>query len=232
MPRLLHLDASARRASFSRALSAAFAEEWRAAGGEVTYRDLAADPVPPIGQAWTELCDHVLRHAITDIGRYGEAVRTPEQAAAWAVLQPLLEEVVAADVVLIGTPMYNFSIPAALKAWIDQITFPRMSLAGRRFVVASARGGAYGPGTPREPYDHQERYLRDFFAGHFGIDDAVFVSTELTNSLVDPALDHLRGEHAASRDAAEVAIRHLARELTREGRHRVPAPEPRHEVSQ
>ncbi|GAA3428123.1 NAD(P)H-dependent oxidoreductase [Streptosporangium nondiastaticum] len=232
MPRLLHLDASARRASFSRALSAAFAEEWRAAGGEVTYRDLAADPVPPIGQAWTELCDHVLRHAITDIGRYGEAVRTPEQAAAWAVLQPLLEEVVAADVVLIGTPMYNFSIPAALKAWIDQITFPRMSLAGRSFVVASARGGAYGPGTPREPYDHQERYLRDFFAGHFGIDDAVFVSTELTNSLVDPALDHLRGEHTASRDAAEVAIRHLARELTREGRHRVPAPEPRHAASQ
>lgn len=66
------------------------------------------------------------------------------------------------DVVLITTPMYDFSVPASLKAWIDQVTFPRMSLAGRRFVIASARGGACGPGTPREPYDHQERYLRDF----------------------------------------------------------------------
>src|SRR3954447_9225938 len=79
MTHLLHLDASARRASFSRRLTAAFAETWRAAhpGGGYTYRDLAADPVPPIGETWTELCDHVLAHEITEIGRYREAVRTP-----------------------------------------------------------------------------------------------------------------------------------------------------------
>jgi FMN-dependent NADH-azoreductase len=211
-PTLLHLDASARRNSLSRALSAAFAQTWNAAhpDGRHTYRDLAADPVPPIDEAWTELCDHVLEHEITETDRYAEAVRTPGQARAWSIVEPLLAEVVAADVVLIGTPMYNFSIPAALKAWIDQVTFPRMSLKGRRFVVVSARGGAYGPGTPREPFDHQERYLRDFFSGHFAVDDAVFVSAELANALIDPRLAHLRERQAASYAAALTAVRDLA----------------------
>ncbi|MEV7010883.1 NAD(P)H-dependent oxidoreductase [Streptosporangium sp. NPDC051022] len=204
MSRLLHLDASARRESFSRDLSGIYARAWRAAnpGGGYTYRDLAADPVPHIGQAWTELCDHVLAHGITDIGRYREAVRTPAQAEAWAIVEPLLSELESADVVLIGTPMYNYSVPSALKAWIDQVTFPRMRLTGRAFVVAGARGGAYGPGTPREPFDHEERYLRDFFLGHFGVEDVTFVHAELTNALVDPALAGLRGEHERSAAAA------------------------------
>ncbi|GAA0368642.1 NAD(P)H-dependent oxidoreductase [Actinoallomurus spadix] len=213
---LLHLDASARRNSLSRRLSAAFADAWRAAhpGGGYVYRDLAADPVPHIDEAWTQLCDHVLEHEITEIGRYAEAVRTPGQARAWSIVEPLLSEVVAADVVLIGTPMYNFSVPAALKAWIDQITFPRMSLKGRRFVVVAARGGAYGPGTPRAPFDHQERYLRDFFGGHFGVDDAVFVNAELSNALIDPRLAHLRAEHADSYEAALAAVRALGGEAS------------------
>ncbi|MBB6350108.1 FMN-dependent NADH-azoreductase [Nonomuraea muscovyensis] len=205
---LLHLDASARRASFSRELSRRYAETWRAAHPDAgyVYRDLAADPVPHIGEAWTELCDYVLEHQITDIARYKEAVRTPAQEQAWAVLAPLLDEVVAADVILIGTPMYNFSIPSSLKAWIDQITFPKMSLAGRSFVVTGARGGAYGPGTPREPVDHEERYLRDFFKGHFAVEDVTFVHAELVNACLDPALAHLRGAHEASLSAALEAV--------------------------
>ncbi|MDF2705403.1 MAG: FMN-dependent NADH-azoreductase [Nonomuraea muscovyensis] len=205
---LLHLDASARRASFSRELSRRYAETWRAAHPDAgyVYRDLAADPVPHIGEAWTELCDYVLEHQITDIARYKEAVRTPAQEQAWAVLAPLLDEVVAADVILIGTPMYNFSIPSSLKAWIDQITFPKMSLAGRSFVVTGARGGAYGPGTPREPVDHEERYLRDFFKGHFAVEDVTFVHAELVNARLDPALAHLRGAHEASLTAALEAV--------------------------
>ncbi|GAA3072308.1 FMN-dependent NADH-azoreductase [Streptosporangium carneum] len=212
MSRLLHLDASARKESFSRTLSGIYATSWRAAnpGGEYSYRDLAADPVPHIGQAWTELCDHVLANGITDVGRYREAVSTPEQAEAWAVVEPLLEELVAADVVLIGTPMYNYSVPSALKAWIDQVTFPRMRLTGRRFVVAGARGGAYGPGTPREPFDHEERYLRDFFLGHFAVEDVTFVHAELTNALVDPALAGLRTEHEESHAAARELAGKLA----------------------
>lgn len=204
MSTLLHLDASARTASFSRELSARYAQTWRAAHpcGGYTYRDLAADPVPHIRQAWTELCDHVLAHEITDISRYGEAARTPEQREAWRIVEPLLDEVVAADVILIGTPMYNYSIPSSLKAWIDQITFPKMSLKGRSFVVTSARGGAYGPGTPREPMDHQERYLRAFFKGHFAVEDVTFIHTELVNALIDPRLAELRDRHEASREAA------------------------------
>ncbi|MEU8104694.1 NAD(P)H-dependent oxidoreductase [Nonomuraea muscovyensis] len=205
---LLHLDASARRASYSRELSRRYAETWRAAHPDAgyVYRDLAADPVPHIGEAWTELCDYVLEHQITDIARYKEAVRTPAQEQAWAVLAPLLDEVVAADVILIGTPMYNFSIPSSLKAWIDQITFPKMSLEGRSFVVTGARGGAYGPGTPREPVDHEERYLRDFFKGHFAVEDVTFVHAELVNARLDPALAHLRGAHEASLAAALEAV--------------------------
>ncbi|WP_327087951.1 NAD(P)H-dependent oxidoreductase [Nonomuraea sp. NBC_01738] len=201
---LLHLDASARRASVSRELSDIYAANWRTANPDAgyVYRDLAAQPVPHIREAWTELCDYVLANQITDINRYVEAVHTPEQAEAWDILQPLLDEVVAADVILIGTPMYNFSIPSSLKAWLDQITFPKMSLRGRRFVVTSARGGAYGPGTPREPVDHQERYLRDFFLGHFNVEDVTFINAELINARIDPNLAHLREKHQESYEAA------------------------------
>lgn len=214
MSTLLHLDASARSRSFSRRLSARFAETWRAANpaGQYRYRDLAAEPVPHITEAWTEICDGVLRHGITDIGRYTEAVRTPSQQKAWAVVEPLLNELVAADTVLIGTPMYNFSVPAALKAWVDQVTFPRMSLRGKRFVVTGARGGTYLPGTPRAPYDHEERYLRDFFAGHFDVEDVVFVHAELTNALVDPRLAERKPEHEASLAAAVARVDEVAKQ--------------------
>jgi FMN-dependent NADH-azoreductase len=217
MATLLHVDASARRDSFSRRLGQAFVEAWRgeAPDGHYIYRDLATTPVPPIGHAWTEICDHLLRAEITEIDRYPEAVRTPGQEAAWAVVKPLLDEVVAADVVLIGAPMYNFSIPAALKAWLDQITFPKMSLRGRRFVVVGARGGSYAPGTPRAPFDHHERYLRDFFSGHFAIDDPVFINAELVNSLVDPRLRHLREKHGESAANALRTARELGGELAR-----------------
>ncbi len=199
MPHLLHLDSSARRSSFSRELSARYAAAWT---GTRTYRDLAARPVPVIGEAWTEICDALLAAGITDPAHYADVVTTPDRRRAWAVVEPLLAELLEADVVLIGAPMYNFSIPAALKAWIDQVTFPRMSLRGKEFVIAGARGGTYAPGTPRAPFDHHERYLRDFIAGHYDVDDVRFVTAELTNALVDPHLVAREGERVASREAA------------------------------
>ncbi|MGW4893357.1 FMN-dependent NADH-azoreductase [Kitasatospora sp. NPDC004240] len=210
MPSLLHLDSSARRDSFSRRLGAAFADAWRqAGGGPVVHRDLAATPPPPIREGWTSICDTLLREGITDPGRYRETVRTAAEHEAWAELEPLLAELLAADVVLIGAPMYNFGVPAALKAWIDQVTFPKMVLTPRRFVVVSARGGAYGPGMPREPFDHQGRYLLDFFRGHYAVEDGRVISAELVNALVDPALAaRLDGHHEsvdrALREAAEL----------------------------
>ncbi|WP_107653847.1 FMN-dependent NADH-azoreductase [Nocardia suismassiliense] len=214
MSNLLHLDASARTRSISRELSTAFAEAWRAENpdGGYRYRDLAAEPVPFIDAAWTELCDAVLAQDRTDLDRLGELVRTPEQAAAWAIVEPLLAEVLAADVILIGTPMYNYSIPASLKAWLDQVTFPRMSLGHRRFVVVTARGGAYAPGAPKAAFDYQERFLRDFFAGHFAVQDTVFVNAELANARQDPALAHLRGQHDESYALAMATARALAKE--------------------
>lgn len=212
MSTLLHLDASARSRSISRELSAEFAAAWRAenpAGGYI-YRDLAGEPVPFIDEAWTELCDAVLAQPTTDLSRLAELVRTPEQAAAWAIVRPLLAEVLAAEVILIGTPMYNYSISAALKAWLDQLTFPRMSLGDRRFVVVTARGGAYSPGAPKAAFDYQERYLRDFFAGHFAVTDTVFVNVELANARQDPALAQLRGKHDESYSAAMESVLRLA----------------------
>ncbi|MGK3204030.1 FMN-dependent NADH-azoreductase [Amycolatopsis sp. MEPSY49] len=203
MTHLLHLDSSARRTSFSRELSARYAAGWT---GTRTYRDLAADPVPVIGEAWTEICDALLTAGITDPAHYADVVETPSQKQAWAIVEPLLAELLEADVVLIGAPMYNFSIPAALKTWIDQVTFPRMSLRGKAFVIAGARGGTYAPGTPRAPFDHHERYLRDFIAGHYDVDDVRFVHAELTNALVDPHLAAREGERVASREAALKAL--------------------------
>ncbi|MFC6886619.1 MULTISPECIES: FMN-dependent NADH-azoreductase [Actinomadura] len=214
MPALLHLDSSARRASVSREVGDAFAASWREKhpGGLHLYRDLAADPVPLITEAWTEICDNVLESGITELPRLKEAARTPAQKAAWAVLEPLLEELVAADVVLIASPMYNYTVPASLKAWIDQVTFPRMNLAPRRFVVATARGGSYAPGTPKAPFDHQETLLRDFFAGHYGVKDVAFLNAELVNSRVDPALAGFRAAHDESYAAALRAAAELARD--------------------
>ncbi|MEV6068733.1 NAD(P)H-dependent oxidoreductase [Nocardia sp. NPDC052001] len=214
MPTLLHIDSSARRTSISRELGAAFADSWRAEhpDGNYVHRDVAADPIPFIDEGWTELCDRVLAHGSTDLDHLAELADTPAAAAAWAIAAPLLAEIRAADVVLIGTPMYNYSIPASLKAWLDQLTFPRMSLAPSRFVVVTARGGAYTPGAPKAAFDYQERYLRDFFAGHFAVHDTVFVNAELVNSRQDPVLAHLREQHDASYAAALDAARRLGKE--------------------
>lgn len=214
---LLHLDSSARTRSFSRELGARFAARWQEAHprGRYVHRDLARQPVPPPGEAWTTICDTLLAEQITDPADYRKAVRTPAEEEAWAVVEPLLTELLAADVVLVGAPMYNFGVPASLKAWIDQVTFPRMSLVGTTFVVVGARGGSYVEGAPRAPYDHHERYLRDFVAGHFGVHDTRFVHTELTNARVDPLLADLLDAHHASRADALTEVDALADEGAR-----------------
>jgi FMN-dependent NADH-azoreductase len=144
-------------------------------------------------------------------------VRTPAQGRSWAIARPLIEELLAADVLLIATPMYNFTIPSTLKAWIDQVSFPWLPVAGLTVIVATARGGAYGPGTPRERYDYQEPYLRAYFET-LGITDVHFLHTELTNALHVPFLAELKDAHETSRTAAlEAAIR-LARTVRPTGR--------------
>lgn len=176
--KLLHVDSSILGAgSVSRHLSAEIvtAELARHPGAEVVYRDLAAAPV-----------GHLSGAHIAAAG--GAAPESADLARDVTVGQTALAEFLAADIVVVGAPMYNFGVPSQLKAWIDRLavagkTFKytdkgAVGLAGgKRVIVASSRGGFYGPETPIAFLDHQESYLRSVF-GFFGITDVTFIRAE------------------------------------------------------
>jgi FMN-dependent NADH-azoreductase len=114
--------------------------------------------------------------------------RAPAQQQAAALADTLIEEVEAADVIVIAAPMYNFSIPSTLKAWLDHIaragrTFgygangPEGLLKGKRVFVFTARGGVYSGESPAKGMDFQEPYLRAML-GFLGLDDVTFVHAE------------------------------------------------------
>ncbi|SES18659.1 FMN-dependent NADH-azoreductase [Lentzea xinjiangensis] len=191
MTNLLHIDSSIRReGSVTREITGSFADVWRSANpeGGYTYRDLNATPVPHVDG--------------TEHGVQAE----------------LVAEVRAADVILIGAPMYNFSIPSTLKAWIDQVAtrefFPRedgtYELGGKRVVVVTARGGSYKPGTPREGFDFQEPYLRAVLS-MIGLDrNLEFVHAELTLADVNPQLHQFRELAVESLADAHRVVKELA----------------------
>lgn len=217
MPQLLHLDASARSDSFSRELGAAFVDHWKAAhpDGTYTYRDLVVEPVAPIDEARVRLATESSMNGVQDLAAMDAVAAAPELAGAWAATRPLIEELLAADVLVLGSPMYNFSVPGSLKTWMDRVTLPWLPLAGKAVVVLSARGGAYGPGTPREQFDFQEPFLRAYFAA-LKVDNVEFVHTELTHAPVMPFLAQFRDVHDASRAAALDAVKALAARLPAE----------------
>jgi FMN-dependent NADH-azoreductase len=209
MPTLLHLDSSARKASVSRQISAHFAEAWRAAhpGATYIYRDLAADPVPHVDEAHVEIVTRLEADGVRDIEAARDSAVTPEEEASWALTWPLVEELLAADTIVIGLPMYNFSVPSSFKAWFDRAMIPPLiidfetrtgPLAGKRTVVTTARGGAYGPGTPRHASDFQEPYLRAAFGMVAMADNLEFIHAELTKSAHVPRLAQFRDAAAAS----------------------------------
>lgn len=199
---LLHVDSSILgQASVSRVLSAEITAAQTALhpGLEVSYRDLAAAPVGHLNGA----------HLVAAQGA------VPADAAIEkdiALGEAMLNEFLAADIVVVGAPMYNFSVPSQLKAWIDRLavagkTFrytaegPQGLAGGKTVIVASSRGGFYGPGTPAAPLEHQESYLRAVF-GFFGITDITFVRAEgvaLGAEARDKAIE------AARRDVTECA---------------------------
>lgn len=176
--KLLHVDSSILGpGSVSRQFSAEIvaAERRLHQRLEVVYRDLGREPVGHLSGA----------HLAAAQGGAAEALPLRQDVAAG---QAALEEFLAADIVVVGAPMYNFAIPSQLKAWIDRLAVAGKTFrytekgaeglaGGKKVIIASSRGGFYGPQTPIAFLDHQETYLRNIF-GFFGITDVTFIRAE------------------------------------------------------
>jgi FMN-dependent NADH-azoreductase len=176
--KLLQIDSSARRtSSVTRQLTVKFAQEWRKShpDGEVIQRDLSATALPLITDDWgaTYLEDSQL---------------TLAQRSNLSTSDQLIHELAVADTVVIGAPMYNFTIPSSLKAWIDQVVRlgktvgygpngPQGLLGRKKVVVITSRGSAYRKGTARQAFDFQEPYLRHILA-FIGLTDVTFIHAE------------------------------------------------------
>jgi FMN-dependent NADH-azoreductase len=204
MAHLLHIDSSIQgERSVSRALSARAANAWRTAhpGGTVTYRDLGADPLPHLdSESGTARMVPPEQH-------------TPAQAASWELTKRLVDEVLEADTILLGLPLYNFGPPSTVKSWVDHLVAPGLSvdratmtgmLGGRDLLVLAARGGGYAPGTPREGWDHAEPWLPHALS-LTGLEPR-FVTAELTLADVNPQMAELKPLAAESLAAAQREI--------------------------
>lgn len=207
---LFRLDASIRaEGSASREIAEIVEAEWLAAhpGDRVERRHIGVDVLA--ASAWA--------HAVA-ARQVPPAGRSPEQAAALELAATLVGELLSADGILLAVPLYNFGVSQHMKTWIDLVmTDPRASgavppppLSGKRVVLATVRGGAYGAGTPREGWDHSTAYLKRIIADVWGADLTV-VEREFTLAGVNPALDAFTGlaagMHAAALDAARAAGR-------------------------
>ena len=150
--------------------------EERYPGANVVVRDLAQNPPPHVGQAFV------------GGGSTGPEQRTPEQIKALALSDVLIDELLAADILVLAVPMHNFGPPSTLKAWIDHVVRigrtvsyssqkgPEGMLKGKRAILVLARGGVYSDG-PAKPLDFQEPYLRAIL-GFIGLADIDVVRVE------------------------------------------------------
>ncbi|MGF7192288.1 FMN-dependent NADH-azoreductase [Robbsia andropogonis] len=178
--KILHLDSSILgEASASRVLSAALVEQLhsRFPDAQITHRDLAAAPIAHLDGA-----------IAAGFRQPGTVAADAAVRAEHALSETLVSELLDSEVIVLGVPMYNFSVPSQLKAWLDRIAQPGrtfrytengpVGLSGDKTVlVASTRGGMYSSG-PAGVMDHQESYLRAFF-GFIGIQRVHFARAEL-----------------------------------------------------
>jgi len=175
--KLLHVDSSILSThSVSRQLSADIVKHWIAShpGTTVEYLDLAVNSP-------NHLTADALPHAQpTEL--------TPIQTQENTVTEALVSQFLAADVIVVGAPLYNFSIPSQLKAWIDRLsqrgrtfvyteTGPKGLAGGKTVIIASSRGGVYSTTEGGRALEHQESYLQAIFA-FFGITDVRLVRAE------------------------------------------------------
>lgn len=199
--KLLAIDSSIlNKFSVSRQLTQSFVKQWQEAypDTKVTYRDLHAQPV-----------NHLSNNILT-ANNLEPSQLTPALKEELDLSQQLISEFLNADVIVIGAPMYNFSISSQLKAWIDRVmvagqTFKYVDgkvqglAGGKRVFIISSRGGAYSA-EPMLSLDHQERYLTTVL-NFVGIDEVTFIRAEKVNM----------GEEVRSQSLlqAEAQIKHL-----------------------
>lgn len=177
---VLHIDSSVLAAnSVSRQLTAQIVAQWRASHPEtrVDYLDLAVNAP-----------SHLSADSLGFRMPQGAAELSAVQQHENAVSEALVSQFLAADVIVVGAPLYNFSVPSQLKAWIDRVaqvgrTFryteqgPQGLAGGKTVIVASTRGGVYSTTEGGRAMEHQESYLQTVF-GFFGITDVRFVRAE------------------------------------------------------
>jgi len=176
MAKVLYINSSVRsNGSLSRQLSGELVAKLAAQGNTIVERDLAAQPVPHLTEA-------MMGAFFTPAEQ-----RSAEAAATIALSDTLVDELLAADVLVLAAPMYNFSVPSTLKAWIDHIaragrtfqytaTGPVGLATGKKAYIFTASGGVYSEG-PAAAYDHLSTYLRAAL-GFLGITDITFVQAE------------------------------------------------------
>jgi FMN-dependent NADH-azoreductase len=179
MSTLLIVNSSPRSSSVSRRLTRHAAEDWKARNpeGRTVERDLAAQPLPFLSEPW-------IQASYTPADQ-----RTAEQRQLLELSDRLIQEILDADVIVLGVPMHNFSIPASLKAWIDLIVRAGKTFAygangpqglipsGKQVLVIVSRGGAYAEGTPAAAADFQVPYLRHML-GFIGLQDVTVIDAD------------------------------------------------------
>ena len=197
MASLLVINSSPRSSSISRKLTQRFVDDWKKSdpGARIVERDLTAQPLPFVNEQW-------INASYTPAQQ-----RTPEQTDLLKLSDRLIEEVLEADVIVIGVPMHNFSVPASLKAWIDLIartgkTFsygdrgPKgLVSSDKKVVVIGSRGG---PLMPESGSDFVVPYLRHIL-GFIGLTNISFVHAD---------------KQGMGGDAAQAAVDKAARELS------------------
>jgi len=189
MPTLLHLDSSPLPTSISRELTKEFVAAWKIGhpDGTVIHRDLAANPPPLIDAEWIA-SNHT-----------PDAARTPRQKALMTMSDEMIAELSRADEYVIGVAMHNFSIPAVLKLWIDQVARPGLTFAytpggpkgllqGKKATILGASGGVYAAGTPAAAVNFMEPYLQAVL-GFMGVTDTTVVTAGGAARLMSGAID-------------------------------------------
>ena len=208
---LFRLDASIRvEGSASREMADIVEAEWLAVhpGDTVQRRHIGIDVLP--SEAWPRA---------VSAAWVPDADRTPGQKSAVALAAALVDELLAADAILLAVPLYNFGVSQHFKTWIDLVvTDPRAAaggrglLAGKKVVLCTVRGGAYGTGTPRDGWDHSTSYLRRILGDVFGADLTV-VEREFTLVGVNPALDAFTDAAASLHQGALASAREAGKAL-------------------